>query len=588
LVALVYGDNSQNTGTQVAINKGSNGTSGSNNVGYAGFVQGVGGSNTGLQLNVGGDNNNSPNVGGTIGVQGSSSNYSGNLGLQVVAQGNNQQNQGEVVYVTGSAVENDGVIGYCNGAASTQNIGAQGGATGCTSTNYSGGNGNIGVEGNANSGGVIGAYNHGVVGSAQSDQSVNEAFTGYVGSSSNGALNSGITTWVEGNNNNSWTGANTNFYSWQANLGGSFSLHGQNSTNIGAIGQINDAGGQNTGSTCYGLIGACEPTASSSQTGVYGVCYNDAAPFNYGVWGDLSQIPTPLTATSVYYAVYGVQAGPTGASNSYAGYFNGDVYTTGSYLPSDPQLKENIADYSNALADLSKLPVKHYTYRTNDFPQMRLPEGDRVGILSTDLKTVFPNLVKQATNPGYGKNKQVTTYDAVNYEALIPILVEAVKEINAKTDPANTAANPFAATVQQQQAQIQQLTQQVNDYTTQLNTQGQQISDLKNMLNDICNLGCPGLQNANGNNQDVVLYQSIPNPTTGSATIGYVINVPFTEAFINVTSTNGNVLNQFKISQQGKGSITFDGSPYESGTFRYSLYIDGKLFDTKSIVITQK
>lgn len=109
------------------------------------------------------------------------------------------------------------------------------------------------------------------------------------------------------------------------------------------------------------------------------------------------------------------------------------------------------------------------------------------------------------------------------------------------------------------------------------------------MLNDICNLGCGGLQGNTtpGVSQDVVLYQSIPNPTKGSATIGYLINIPFTSAAINISATNGSVVKEFKISQAGKGSIVFDAAQNGSGTYRYSLSIDGRLYDTKTLVITK-
>ena len=221
---------------------------------------------------------------------------------------------------------------------------------------------------------------------------------------------------------------------------------------------------------------------------------------------------------------------------------------------------------------------------------MNLPLGNQVGVLSTDLTAVFPNLVKGGMHPGNGKDDAKVTFDAVNYTALIPVLVEAVQELDAKTTT-NPANDDLAKTVAAQQAQIAAQSQQLTE-------QAKQIAELRTMIDDLCSNGCAGfkpnsgpagISPASGTSPvtgSAVLYQSTPNPTSGSAVIAYAINMPFSTASIQVSDKGGKTIRQYPIQQQGAGSVAFEGSAIAAaGSYSYSLIIDGKVYDTKSIVI---
>jgi hypothetical protein len=579
--------------SDIGIYSYSNNTgSGANNVGITSVTdatQAIGIGHIGLVSNA------TSNLGMLLQVTGTTG--STNTGEEVFVSGTTTNlTSGSIVLAEGSSTENDGIGGTAKGASSVQNVAVKGSAKGSTNTNYTNPQGNIGVYGTASSNSVNNAVNSAVKGNASGNTSFNQAFLGAANGGSN-ALNVGIDVTTQGNGNNSWSGLGSGIASSQGNFGIYSQVYGQSSTNIGGQAEIIGlASTDNDGSALYGFIGDCAAASSStctSQVGLWGAVVNSTShsTYNYGVFGDLSNLTAAnLTSPYVYYAVYGIAPSFTSGGTSstlvngsnlysaYAGYFDGDVFSSGTYFYSDAKLKENITKYTGALDRLNQLDIKNYTFKQKEFPTMNLPQGQQVGVLAEDLKKVFPELVKHSRQPAIKGKGDAVDFDAVNYTSLIPVLVQAVKELDAKTDSAGTAPN--AAQVQQQ-AQIEQL-------TTQLSEQTKQISDLKNMLNDICNLGCAGLQNNNGNSQAVVLFQSIPNPTSGSATIGYVINVPFTTAIITVTSTYGNTVQDFKITQGGKGSVVFDGSQLASGTFRYSLYIDGKLYDTKSIVITKE
>ncbi|MBK6966773.1 MAG: tail fiber domain-containing protein [Bacteroidales bacterium] len=108
----------------------------------------------------------------------------------------------------------------------------------------------------------------------------------------------------------------------------------------------------------------------------------------------------------------------------YAGYFSGNVYCSGSYLPSDEKLKENILPLQDGLEKLMKLDVKTYDFRTTEFPELNLPADTQYGFTAQNLESVFPELVK--VNPA--KKEQPVEFKAVNYTGLIPVLTAAIQE----------------------------------------------------------------------------------------------------------------------------------------------------------------
>jgi len=149
--------------------------------------------------------------------------------------------------------------------------------------------------------------------------------------------------------------------------------------------------------------------------------------------------------------------------------------------------------------------------------------------------------------------------------------------------------------MQAQQAQLTNQTQlalqaQVATQAQQLADQSKQINDLRDMLNDLCTNGCAGF-NPNGNiqpqAQNVALYQSVPNPASGSVSIGYLISMPYTSASINIVTVDDKPISSYVISSQGSGSISFDASKVAAGTYKYYLIIDGKIIATKSMAITK-
>jgi hypothetical protein len=129
----------------------------------------------------------------------------------------------------------------------------------------------------------------------------------------------------------------------------------------------------------------------------------------------------------------------------YAGYFSGHVYCTGSYLPSDEKLKENIQPLENAVDKLMKLDIKTYYFK-QDYTELNLPTTMQYGFTAQNLEGVFPELIK--INPVKGEEQSIE-FKAVNYMGMIPILTEAIQEQQKE--------------IESKDAKIDDLQQQLND-----------------------------------------------------------------------------------------------------------------------------
>jgi hypothetical protein len=129
-----------------------------------------------------------------------------------------------------------------------------------------------------------------------------------------------------------------------------------------------------------------------------------------------------IIASGTAAGTWGLYAYATTAG--YAAYFSGNIYCTGSYLPSDEKLKENVQPLQNSLDKIMKLDVKTYNYKS-EFPEMNLPTSMQYGFTAQNIESIFPELVK--FNPAKGEEQPVE-FKAVNYTGMIPILTEAIQE----------------------------------------------------------------------------------------------------------------------------------------------------------------
>ncbi len=226
-----------------------------------------------------------------------------------------------------------------------------------------------------------------------------------------------------------------------------------NSTNanVAAILGNNSGGG-------YGVSGQIPATATgfaavygsnlrtAGGCGVNGIGFNGVVgQTNYGAGYGLYGNNTATTGLRIgtygigFNGVYGQTTDPL---NGWAGYFTADIgcdgagYALGGWInASDRRLKSNIIPIGNALQKLSLINGKHYTITTKS----KTPEGEIIsksreqyGVIAQELEEIFPEMVQEKAlfiNAG-----DETLYKAVDYNQLIPVLIEAIKELNTEIE----------------------------------------------------------------------------------------------------------------------------------------------------------
>jgi hypothetical protein len=85
----------------------------------------------------------------------------------------------------------------------------------------------------------------------------------------------------------------------------------------------------------------------------------------------------------------------------------------------------------------------------------------------------------------------------------------------------------------------------------------------------------------------VSLQQNIPNPFNNTTIINYTLPQTYSSAKIIVVDKNGKMLKEINVTGSGKGSLKLEAATLSSGAYHYSLYVNGRLIDTKQMVLAK-
>lgn len=223
-----------------------------------------------------------------------------------------------------------------------------------------------------------------------------------------------------------------------------------NNTTAGILGLAGGAG--------FGIVGQTD-AASTSRAAVYGV--NARTTGGHGVWGRGFNGVVGETNYRLGYGLWGENYNALGTGNGigtygrgfvgiwgeilagyantgYAGYFNGYTFsTTGFYVPSDERLKSNIRKITNATEKLEALSGNSYDinfevkYTDKDGQLVSTPHSRKeYGVIAQEVEKIFPDMISEAQFDFTDAN--ATKYKVVNYNQSIPVLLEAIKELDAR------------------------------------------------------------------------------------------------------------------------------------------------------------
>jgi hypothetical protein len=147
------------------------------------------------------------------------------------------------------------------------------------------------------------------------------------------------------------------------------------------------------------------------------------------------------------------------------------------------------------------------------------------------LRQILPDLVK-------------SDLSAVNYQGLIPVLVEAIKELSNKVSVLETKLAEFTG-------------------------------------------GFSPASTANGSSLKSALHQNMPNPANEATVINYSIGNEGRQASIYLFDAQGNEVKAFHQLKAGEGEVSMATVQLRPGLYHYSLVVNGNVVDTKSMIVSK-
>jgi hypothetical protein len=204
------------------------------------------------------------------------------------------------------------------------------------------------------------------------------------------------------------------------------------------------------------------------------------------------------------------------------------LYAESYYTISDRQLKTNIFPLKDALKTLTA--IKTYTY--NYIEQEEKEKRTHYGVMAQELQELLPELVD--TSHGYL---------LVNYNELIPLLINAVQDLNSE----------------------------VQDLKKQLGDKGEAFP----------------YKIGNGETGKMELQQNAPNPFTSATTIQGYIPQEIGKAQLCIYNMQGVQVKCLPVVNRGNVTITVAASQLAAGVYTYILIGDSKTSDAKQMILTK-
>jgi len=184
-----------------------------------------------------------------------------------------------------------------------------------------------------------------------------------------------------------------------------------------------------------GVITAADGSASAPQ-------YSFGADTNCGMFRVSSDVVGIAAAGNSRFTVKGngikAVSGSLGV-NTDPNSTDGMIHATNDIVAfsSDKRLKENIRPIENALDKVNKL--SGFVYNWNELANQKAQydmNKDYVGVYAQDVEEVQPEAVDLAPFDNDGEDKSISgdNYLTVQYEKLVPLLIESIKELKAEIE----------------------------------------------------------------------------------------------------------------------------------------------------------
>jgi len=246
---------------------------------------------------------------------------------------------------------------------------------------------------------------------------------------------------------------------------------------------------------------------------------------------------------------------------SYKLFVAGTAYATGSWVSSDKRYKKDIKTIDNALDKINAIDGVSYQFKketVNDIDFSEMKNGNHLGFIAHDLEKVFPELVQQDEKGYY----------AVNYDGLVPVLVQAMKD---------------------QQELIDSQEEEIKGQNEEITVLKARLDKLENAFNTLIDKSTSNTQSKltipteDKVTEDIVLRQNRPNPFDRTTLIEYQIPEKIGNASLIIYDLNGKVLSTNQVS--GNGSFEFDSSGLSNGVYIYAIFVKDKRITANKMII---
>jgi len=183
-----------------------------------------------------------------------------------------------------------------------------------------------------------------------------------------------------------------------------------------------------------------------------------------------------------------------------------------------------------------------------------IDQGEKVihtGFLAQDVEAAAKKL--NYTFSGVDAPKNSNDVYGLRYSEFVMPLVKAVQQLSHKNDSLQQVVNSLQS--------------QIDDIRTQLSS-----------------LKTGNTYQAAGN--AAVLNQNAPNPFNDNTLIGYYLPPTTGNAQILITDLSGRSIKTIALNK-GAGQVSIPGGSLASGTYIYTLIADGKIVDSKKMILTK-
>lgn len=222
------------------------------------------------------------------------------------------------------------------------------------------------------------------------------------------------------------------------------------------------------------------------------------------------------------------------ANSAFRGNFDPN---TGAYSAvSDERLKTNIQAMPSVLEKVNQLKPSTYQFK-QDNPDSKNNIAS-YGFIAQDVAEVFPHLVTHHVD----KERGIDAY-TLDYSGFGVLAIKAIQELQ------------------------------------------QTISTLQNR---IAQLEAAGHYNLSGmGNNGIWLEKNMPNPFSQSTIIGYLAPTQAQQVSLMITNLQGVEIKRFDQLQAGQGQIEITAGSIPTGTYVYTLVVDGKAVASQKMILTR-